>query len=105
VVVSGLDQLPAFPPFLTKEVLQPFNASTKDIVDKTEATLIAFDSTFLFFGLPLGQFVNRNLIFPLGHKFHLLFCSLDTYVVDLNSYHKNLISRRYLSFLSRFSPG
>jgi hypothetical protein len=45
----------------------------KDIVDKTEAILIAFDRTFLFFGLPLGQFVHRYLIFPLGHIFHLLF--------------------------------
>ena len=70
-MVSGLDQLPAFPPFLSKEILQPFNASMKDIVDKTEAILIAFDRPFLFFGLPLGQFVNRNLIFPLGHKFFL----------------------------------
>jgi hypothetical protein len=75
-VVSGLDQLPAFPPFLSKEIFQPFNASMKDIVDKTEAILIAFDSTFLFFGFPIGQFVNRNPIFPLGHRFFLfLDCS------------------------------
>jgi len=47
----------------------------KDIVDKTEAILIAFDRTFLFFGLPIRQFVHRNLIFPLGHIFHLLFYS------------------------------
>jgi hypothetical protein len=66
-MVSGLNQLPAFLPFLTKEILQPFNASLKDIVDKTEAIPIAFDSTLLFFSLPLWQFVNRNLIFPLKH--------------------------------------
>jgi hypothetical protein len=39
----------------------------KDIVDKTEAIPIAFDSTLLFFSLPLWQFMNRNLIFPLKH--------------------------------------
>jgi hypothetical protein len=67
-MVSGLDQLPAFLSFLTKEILEPFNASMKDIVDKTEAIPITFDRTLLFLGLPLWQFVNRNLIFPLGHR-------------------------------------
>jgi len=52
----------------------------KDIVDKTETILIAFDRPLLFFGLPLGQFVHRNLIFPLSHIFHLLFCSSKSYV-------------------------
>jgi hypothetical protein len=57
----------------------------KDIVDKTEALLIAFDRTFPFFALPIGQFVNRNLIFPLGHIFHLLFYSSKSYVDSITA--------------------
>jgi len=72
-MVSGLNQLPTFRPFLTKKVLQPPNATLKGIMHKTLAILIAFDGTLLFTGLWLRQFMNRNLIFPLGHKFHLLF--------------------------------
>jgi hypothetical protein len=49
-MIPGLNQLPSFLPFLTKEILQPFNASLKDIMDKTEAILIAFNRTLLFFG-------------------------------------------------------
>jgi hypothetical protein len=67
-MIPGLNQLPTFLPLLTKEILQPFNASLKDIMDKTEAILIAFDGTLLFFGPWFWQFMNRDLIFPLGHS-------------------------------------
>ena len=70
-MVSRLNQFPAFLPFLTKEILQPFHASLKDIVDKTETILIAFNGTLLFFGLWRWQFMNRNLIVPLDHMFFL----------------------------------
>jgi trehalose-6-phosphate synthase len=43
VMVSRLNQFPPSFPFLTKEVLQPFETSRKNIVDKTEAILITFD--------------------------------------------------------------
>jgi hypothetical protein len=49
-MIPGLNQLPTFRPLLTKEILQPFNASLKDIMDKTEAILIAFNRALLFFG-------------------------------------------------------
>jgi hypothetical protein len=48
----------------------------KDIVDKTETILIAFNGTLLFFGLWRWQFMNRNLIVPLDHTIHP-FYSLD----------------------------
>ena len=57
-MVPGLNQLPAFLPFLTKEILQPFNASWKDIVDKTETILITFNRRLLLWRLPLRQFMN-----------------------------------------------
>ncbi|OGP62744.1 MAG: hypothetical protein A2169_09550 [Deltaproteobacteria bacterium RBG_13_47_9] len=77
-MVSGLNQLPAFLPFLTKEILQPFNAPRKDIVNKAEAILIAFNSRrLLLWRLPLWQFMNRNLIFPLDHNF---FSKLRLYI-------------------------
>jgi len=66
-MVSGLNQFPLPSLSYEKEILQPLNASLKDIVDETEAILIAFDSILLFFSLPLWQFMNRNLIFPLKH--------------------------------------
>jgi len=52
-----------------KEILQPFNASMKGIVNKTEATLIAFDGPRFFLGLWFWQFMNCYLIFPLWHIF------------------------------------
>jgi hypothetical protein len=67
-MIPGLNQLPAFLPLLMKESLQPFKASLKNIVDKTEALLITFDGALLFFGLRLWEFVNRNLVFPLNHR-------------------------------------
>jgi len=68
-MVPGLDQFPAFHTFLTKETLQPSGAALKDIMDKTLAILIAFDGTLLFVVLWFWQFVNRNLVFPLDHRF------------------------------------
>ena len=70
-MVSGLDQLPTFHTFLMEEILQPSNAALKGIMDKTLTILIAFDGTLLSLGLWLWQFMNRNLIFPLGHSFFL----------------------------------
>ena len=42
-MISGLNQLPSFLPFLTEESFQPAKASLKGIVGQTVAILIAFD--------------------------------------------------------------
>ncbi len=72
-MVSGLNKLPAVLPFLPKKIFHPLNASLEGIVDKAETVLIAFDGPPRLFGLHLWKFMNRNRIFPLGHRFHLPF--------------------------------
>ena len=69
-MVSRLNQFPSIFPFLTKEILQPLQASRKEIVDKTEAILITFNRRrLLLWRLPLWQFMNGDLVFPLDHRF------------------------------------
>ncbi len=67
-MISGLNKLPPLLSFLTKKVLQPFDAPLKGIVDKAEAILIAFDGRPLVSGLSFWELMDRHLIFPLRHK-------------------------------------
>jgi hypothetical protein len=80
-VISGLDQLPTFLPFLTKESLQPFNAALKGIMNKTEPILITLNGSGLFSSLAFRKFMDRNLIFPLGHKFFLFLDYLKFFIL------------------------
>jgi hypothetical protein len=68
-MVSGLNQLPALFPFLTKEVFHPFNASFKGIMNEAQAILVALDGIPLLLGSHFRKFMDRDLIFPLSHSF------------------------------------
>jgi hypothetical protein len=67
-VIPGLNQLPAFHPFLPEEIGQPLDPFRGGIVDKTTARLIAFNDLPWFCGFDGWKLVKRNLIFPLNHK-------------------------------------
>jgi len=84
-MVSGLNQFPAFLPLLTEKIPQPSNTSLKDIVDKTEPILIAFDGSGIFSDLTFWKLMDRNLIFPLDHRFHLLFYSSDIFMESITT--------------------
>jgi len=71
-MVTRLYQFPTFRPLLTKKVFQPFEASSLTwIMDEASAGLVAFDY-FSFFAAE-RQLMNRNLVFPLRHRFPFLF--------------------------------
>jgi hypothetical protein len=66
-MISGLNQLPSILPSLIKEILQPFHTTLKDIMNKTEPILVTGNGSGLFSILTFWKFMDRNLIFPLGH--------------------------------------
>ena len=71
-MVSGLDQLPAFLSFLTKEILKPLNSAPKGIVEKASTVLIALDRPLFSLDIRFRKLMERNFIFPSGHHSHFL---------------------------------
>ncbi len=65
-MVPRLYQLPPFISFLSKEIFEPAQARSAQIVHETPAALIAFDHLSLITG-DLRELMKGYLIFPTRH--------------------------------------
>ncbi len=96
----GLNQFPTVVPFLLKEILQPFKPSPACVMDKTLTCLVAFDNRFLV-ALGLWEFMQRDLIFPLGHRLSFLEVSYGrtrNNPKDLHPWDEDLLTSRRIYF-------
>jgi hypothetical protein len=69
MVISCLNELPAFLPSFTKEAFQPLNAKMGGVMDKTLPHLVTLYNRFSSLLRRLRQFMDGDLIFPLSHIF------------------------------------
>jgi hypothetical protein len=75
MMVSRLNQFPAFRPFLLKKIFQLFEASSAGIMDKALTRLVAFNHRLLL-APGVRECMKRDVIFPPSHR--LTFSSISS---------------------------